>query len=289
MISIDFINNWDQELERMNELKPGRKFKYPESFIRWAALAYHTMNLPYRTLQGFIRSFAAIVPKLEVADYTTLFRRITACDIKLSDTVPPRYGNVVIALDSSGITLSNSGEWMRKKWRGNLKHRGWIKVHIAVDVDKNELVGVEVTDHRTNDDKMFKKLMKQCKENLPGVKIKKVLADGAYDRKFIFNYLKYHNIESGIKMRKDATAMREGYSYRSKCVWHRNKIGHDAWKRETGYTKRWNVEAVFSSVKRMFRESVRAKTPLTAMTDSYRKMVFYNALFNYGRGRITGI
>ncbi|MFW3145904.1 MAG: transposase [Thermoplasmatota archaeon] len=66
MISIDFIENWGKERERMNLLKSGRKFRYPETFIRWAALAYHTMNLPYRTLQGFIRSIAAIVPKLKL-------------------------------------------------------------------------------------------------------------------------------------------------------------------------------------------------------------------------------
>ncbi|MFW3145903.1 MAG: transposase [Thermoplasmatota archaeon] len=123
-----------------------------------------------------------------------------------------------IALDSRGITLSNSGEWLRRKWRGDLKHRGWIKVHIAVDVNKKELVAVEVSDHRTNDDKLFKKLMKQCKENLPGARIKRVLADSAYDKKSIFSYLKYHKIETGIKMRKDAKAIREVYSYRSKCV-----------------------------------------------------------------------
>lgn len=289
MISIDFINNWDKELEMMNELKPDRKYKYPESFIRWAALAYHTMNLPYRTLQGFIRSLAAIIPKMEVPNYTTLFRRILACDIKLSDTIPPRSGNVVIALDSSGITLSNRFQWMKRKWKKEFKHKGWIKVHLAVDIHQKELISVEVSDHRTNDDKMFKKLMSQCQENLPGVRITKVLADGAYDRKFIFNYLKYHKIQSGIKMRKDATALREGLTYRAKCVWHRNTIGYDAWSREVGYSKRWNAESVFSSVKRMFRESVRAKTPISAMRESYRKMVFYNALFNYGSGRITGI
>ena len=30
----DVIDNWDYELEKMNEGKEGRKFRYPDSFIK---------------------------------------------------------------------------------------------------------------------------------------------------------------------------------------------------------------------------------------------------------------
>jgi hypothetical protein len=39
-------------------------------------------------------------------------------------------GRLTIAVDSSGIKVSNRGEWTHKKWK--VKH-GFIKVYIAVD------------------------------------------------------------------------------------------------------------------------------------------------------------
>ena len=34
LIDFDVIDNWDSELEKMNEGKKGRKFVYPDSFIK---------------------------------------------------------------------------------------------------------------------------------------------------------------------------------------------------------------------------------------------------------------
>jgi len=58
---------------------------------------------------------------------------------------------IVIALDSSGVEVTNRGEWMRKKWNGK-EYKGWIKVHIAVDVKSKEIVGLENTEERATDD-----------------------------------------------------------------------------------------------------------------------------------------
>jgi hypothetical protein len=38
--------------------------------------------------------------------------------------------DVTIAVDSSGIKVSNRGEWIHKKWKVK---RGFIKIRIAVD------------------------------------------------------------------------------------------------------------------------------------------------------------
>ncbi len=50
------------------------------------------------------------------------------------------------------------------------KRKVWIKVHIAVDVETKELLGVKVTDERTADHEMLKPL-------LDGIELKGVLAD----------------------------------------------------------------------------------------------------------------
>jgi hypothetical protein len=70
----------------------------------------------------------------------------------LSSTIKESKEEVVIAVDSSGVKVTNRGEWMREKWD---KRRGWIKVHIGVNTKTKEIVGLEVTDERTGDSKVL--------------------------------------------------------------------------------------------------------------------------------------
>ena len=43
------------------------------------------------------------------------------------------YANwyIAIAIDSTGIKVTNRGHWMQDKW--NVKKKGYLKIHIAVD------------------------------------------------------------------------------------------------------------------------------------------------------------
>ena len=50
---------------------------------------------------------------------------------------------------------------MRHKWKTSRK--GWIKVHIAVDVKTNKLLALKVTDELTGDGRMLKPLVEQVK------------------------------------------------------------------------------------------------------------------------------
>lgn len=288
-ISLDFLENWDQELQQMNIGKVGRKFIYPEKFIKWTSLAYHVMNMPYRTIQGFLRSMSKYIPGLKAADYTTLFRRIRNADINLIDSMPVMNGPFVVSVDTTGVKITTRGDWLRYKWRIHKEHRGWVKIHMAVDTRRKEILAVNITDEKIGDDTGFIDLMDQCYDNIGQSKIKKVLADGAYDRVKIYHYLYLNGIKSGIKMRKDAVTEFKGSHYRVECVSNRNKIGHSAWKKEVDYGERWSSEAVFSSVKRMLGEAVRSKSKEGSLRDAYRKCVYYNALNNYGRGKISCI
>ena len=71
--------------------------------------------MPYRQLEGFIGLISAYEPGLSAADYIT-----------------------VVAVDSTGREVTNRGGWMRKKH--GTQRRGWIKVHVAVDVESKRLL-----------------------------------------------------------------------------------------------------------------------------------------------------
>ena len=116
-LSLDFIEQWDTLLARMNAGKRGRPFQYPEPFITWMACVHVFLQMPYRQMEGFARKLATILPPLRAADYTTLFRRIQRLDLSLKATPELLAEDVIIAVDSTGIKVTNRGEWMREKWR----------------------------------------------------------------------------------------------------------------------------------------------------------------------------
>jgi IS5 family transposase len=123
-----------------------------------------------------------------IPDYSTISRRVNKLvDIKVNEKEVGNY--VVIALDSTGIKVSNHGELMRHKWQ--VRSRGYLKIHVvAVDIRKKKVVSLQVTSEEEVHDnsKMLKKLVKAASENND---VKRVIADdGAYDsNKKNFRYL----------------------------------------------------------------------------------------------------
>jgi hypothetical protein len=148
-INLDFVENWDKEIKEQNAGKKGRPYIYPEAFIRFSAIIYEIFHLPYRQMEGFYRKLSQYVSKIKAADYTTLFRRIQKLNIGVPEVLKE---DVVIAIDSTGIKVTNRGEWLREKWK---IHRGWLKVHIAVDIRTKKILGIEVTDERVSDSRMY--------------------------------------------------------------------------------------------------------------------------------------
>jgi len=122
--------------------------------------------------------------------------------LELSNTISEKTGDVIIAVDSNGVKVTNRGEWMREKWK---VHRGWIKVHIAVDVETEEVLAIEVTDESVSDSEKFNDLLNGTDQNIGDNDVNRVLGDGAYATKEIFNILNDKQIKSGIKTRVDAS------------------------------------------------------------------------------------
>jgi len=140
--------------------------------------------------------------------------------------LPEQYEeDLIIAIDSSGMKVTNRGEWIRNKWR---IRKGWIKVHIAVDVKTKKLLALEITDERVSDGKMLKPLIEQVKER--GGRVDRVYADGGYDSKENFNYLAENGIESVIKIRNNSSTKSRGSPSRAKRVREYRKLGYKRWR-----------------------------------------------------------
>ena len=91
-----------------------------------------------------------------------------------------KWKDVVISLDSTGVKVTNRGEWMREKWK---VRRGWIKVHAAVDDKSKQVTAIGITNEEVHDNAKFGELIEQSVENVKKKegKIVQANADAAYD------------------------------------------------------------------------------------------------------------
>jgi len=265
-LSTDFVKNWDKELKKMNKRKNGRPYRYPETFIQFSGLAYSFLHLPYRQLEGFLRALSGFVPGLRSADYTTLWQRISNLELN----IPVPDNDIVVAVDSTGMKVTSRGDWMREKH--GVERKGWIKVHVAVDVETRRPITFEITDERITDQDMVKPL-------LTDIKLKDSLMDGAYDKEEVFKFLKEKGVAMpGIKIRKNAIV--KAGSERAESVLEFKKYGFDSWKLVHRYGRRWAAESVFSAIKRIFGENVRATSKKGMFDEVSRMLNFYSIILS---------
>lgn len=280
-LSLDFLESWARDLNRMNKGKVGAPYQYTQALMTFLGFIHIMLRIDYRGLEGFMRGLAKLVPGVKVPDYSTICRRVSSLRVEILDTLLGHEGkDVVISLDASGIKVTNRGEWIREKWK---VRRGWIKVHIAVDKEKKQCIAIEVTDENVGDNKKFGPLVKKAEQNIvaKGGRLKQVNADGIYDTRENFNALDELEVIPTIKIRENASALARGCPLRRKHVLEYKKIGYKAWKDKYEYGYRWRPETNLSAVKRLTGEYVSATKKENIFQEVERKFLFYNAILKF--------
>lgn len=183
-------------------------------------------------------------------------------------------------IDASGMKVTNRGEWRRKLWRRKNK-RGYLKIHVAVDVKTGQILAMEVTDERTGDSKMLKPLIERTSGR---ANIKLAFMESAHDSRENFNFLESKGIEPGIRPKHGASGKARGSWARRRATREFMK-GEKRWKRRVGYGRRWKVEGTFSNLKRTFGEFVVAREFKNMVQEMLLKAFTYNLLMNLSVGR----
>jgi hypothetical protein len=254
LLDFDVIDNWDTELEKMNEGKEGRKFVYPDSFIKLLGYMRAYFHLPYRQTEGVVRALATnTVPS--ISDYSRICRRINRLNIMISDIDKSSLHDdyFVIAIDSTGIKVSNRGEWIRNRW--NVK-RGYLKIHVAVDIKRKRILSLNATSEQVHDGKVLSGLVDDITIKQNKI-VDTAIMDGSYDSNKNFQFLSFKGIQPAIKVRKNAKYRKTNHYLRNKNV-QSQKTNLQQWKDSVGYEQRWIAESLFSCIKRMFGEYVTA-------------------------------
>jgi transposase-like protein len=137
----DFLDVWDSELDRMNKNKKGKPFEFPDSFILVISHIRLCFHLPYRQTEGIIKATGKSLPSHP--SYGHICKRINKLNIKIKedDTDEDDDEDIVIAVDSTGIKVTNRGQWMYDKW-GVGKKKGYLKIHIVVNIKTKEILAL---------------------------------------------------------------------------------------------------------------------------------------------------
>ena len=217
----------------------------------------------------YIKRIQKIVP-----DFTTIWWwRVVKLKINLDPKVNLEKDDIVIAVDSTGIKVTNSGEWILDKWKNKRKRKGFIKIHVAINIKTKKIVSMKVTKENVHDGKMLKELVNNV---ISKNSVKKILADGGYDSKENFSYLDELDIVPVIKVRKNSTIKNN-----VNCIPRKSSILEQfkdikRWKKKHRYGMRWMAESVFSSIKRTFGEHVSSVKWNNIVNELMLKASIYN-------------
>jgi IS5 family transposase len=237
----------------------GAQFKYSAVCIEMAAMLRAVYHLPYRQLEGFIKSLV-IYAKWDVIvpEYTVIHKRIKKLNISVPQSLKKSAEKKYIVIDSTGLKVYGEGEWKVRKHGWN-KHRRWMKLHMVVDEATAIIENCCLTGNNTDDASVVEPL-------LDGVKgrIKKIAGDGAYDQLKVYKALKKRKIKAIIPPRKVARIKKHGNKRgkplaRDKNIRGVRKWGRKLWKIKTNYHRRSLAETAIYRYKIIFGGQLKAR------------------------------
>ena len=122
LFSYDFLDTWDPELEVMNKNKMGKPFVFPNSFILAIGYIRYSFHLPYRQTRGIINATGRSLHS-KSPSYGQICKRINKLNVDIKgggDKMADDDGGdeyLIISMDTTGIKITNRGQWMDKKWK----------------------------------------------------------------------------------------------------------------------------------------------------------------------------
>jgi hypothetical protein len=242
--------------------KKGRPLIYSDDAILCALIVRALYKLPLRALQGFLISIACLLGLgLSIPSYTQICRRATSLGKILKKLSTCRPTDIVF--DSTGLKIYGEGEW-KVRQHGISKRRTWMKLHIGIDPDSQEIIVAQLTGNGNGcgDSEIGEELIKRVPKG-----IKKVFGDGGYDD-FIF---RQRIAELGAKpiIPPPRNAVLHGGDdpsvlERDRAVKEILGLGGDdrarkLWKIFKGYHKRSLVETTMYRLKQITGETLRSR------------------------------
>jgi hypothetical protein len=255
---------------------------------RYSALAIMTaltlravFRLALRQTEGLIGSILQLLGlDLAVPDHSTLSRR--AETLEVSKPCSRARGPVYLLVDSTGLRLCGSGEWLIEK-HGTRRRRSWRKLHIGIDAETGQILASELTTHDVDDGSQVGPLLEQ----IPGP-IASLTGDGAYDQEDVYATVVQRHPEADVIVPPRSTAVlsedvEAAPTQRDRHLQSIAEHGRIGWQKRSGYTRRALVEAAISRLKRVIGDALRSRTDQRRITEVAIAVHALNRMLELGR------
>ncbi len=265
----------------------GAQYEYSDVCIEMSCMIREIYKLPYRQTQGFLSSLVKQMQwAVKVPDYTVINRRRKKLNIEIGGN--NRDEKKYIVMDSTGAKVYGEGEW-KVRQHGWGKHRTWRKIHLAVDEKTGRIESCATTTNSIDDAAMVSTLLGAIKG-----KVKKLGADGAYDKKKVYKELEKRRIKPIIPPRKGARIQKHGNSIgkenpRDKNIREIRKYGRKKWKKKVGYHRRSIAETTMFRFKNTFGDKLTSREMKQQEIEVKLKCLALNKMIKLGMPKTVKI
>jgi hypothetical protein len=242
-------------------------------------------RLALRQTEGLIGSILQLLGlDLAVPDHSTLSRR--AAILEVPKSCPSSRGPIHLLVDSTGLRLCGSGEWLVEK-HGTRRRRSWRKLHIGVDADTGQILASELTSSDVDDGSQVGPLLEQVEGSLASL-----TGDGAYDQAGIYGAVAERHPDAHVIIPPRSTGVPSEMAERAPTQRDRHlqsiaEHGRMGWQRRSGYTRRALVETAISRLKRVIGDALRSRTDRRLATEIAIAAHALSRMLELGRPRFV--
>lgn len=277
-ISEDLLAHWETADKTGNR---GRSVRYTKAAIVACASLKFVFQQAGRQTCGLLDSiFRLLKVALTVPDHSTISRRMAGVEVGLPLLKTNKARHLVC--DSTGLKVYGEGEW-KVRIHGISKRRMWRKLHLGIDQATGEVVVAGASENSVSDDEMFVEMIQVVEEE-----IEQVSADGAFDRKKVYQALEKHRIKrAAIPPRKGAKIWKHGNRKGERHIRDENlrgvrKHGKPKWKRQSGYHRRSLAETGVFRFKTIFGEKLQSRKQENQFQEMIIKCAALNRMTHLG-------
>lgn len=290
-ISEEAIENWHYSGKR----KSGGKIIYSDHVIELSLILKEYYKLAYRQTQGFMESvFNFMQINVQIPDYTTMSRRCGKLQVSLRKKLltSKNQGQLVIAVDSTGLSLYSGREWNRIKHHSQKTScfEKWRKLHIAIDVNTGEILSSHYGKSTANDGEVLPTLLDAIDEPISAV-----CGDMAYDTVNCREAIKKKKAQQLIppirnailtKNNRNLTKQRDILQERDEAIKYINhntingnkSLARASWKRKVGYHARSLIESTMLQIKQHCRDNLTNRKEQNRIIQSQIKCKIVNLI-----------
>jgi len=217
--------------------------------------------------------FNSVLNGIEDSDLTPILYELVTLT-----AAPLRAVESTFAVDSTGFGTTQYYRHFTAKYGGQeIEAHDWLKLHALVGTTTNVICAASVTDRHAHDSPQFAPLVQVASKSFD---METVTADAAYGSRANVALVAEIGASPYIALRSNAQAVNVRSPGRSKdsaawrWLWHMYNLHRDEFLAK--YHARSNVESTFSSMKRVFGDTLRSKGRIAQTNELLLKVIVHN-------------